>query len=409
VHSVTLSAEIQQQNRNHLTGDVRLNAYSMWSDISHLKPDWEQLLAKTDQTSIFSTWEWLSTWWQAYGSPNKALIIALYSGSDLIGIVPLYHNRRRIIAGAELRVMSLIGDGSEDSCNLDIIARSGCEARIVERVLHYLLVEFHDWDIFELNTMPMHSPVAKCFVSQLRQRRMSYRVTSRDSCQVELPKTWEMYLAQLSKRERANLRQQRRHLERHYRVRSYRCDTVTQLESCLEKLFALHQQRWKLRGDPGCFSSQSRRLFYYKMASAFLHRGWLEFWLLDLDEITVACDFNFRYGSTTYALQAGFDPAYASESVGFLLKGFMLEQLIVEGVRHYDFLTGLSENKKRWCAQPKTCLDIQMAKPFGKGSLYLFGEKSKERGNQWLRMHCHKSAWNLLKVGKVLLRAGLLV
>jgi CelD/BcsL family acetyltransferase involved in cellulose biosynthesis len=80
-------------------------------------------------------------------------------------------------------------------------------------------------------------------------------------------------------------------------------------------LFNLHQKRWQSVGRPGSFARTARREFYYEMAHLLLNRGWLEFWLLKLDEQPAAAQFGFRYDRTVFQLQEGFDPAYSADSV----------------------------------------------------------------------------------------------
>ncbi len=83
-------------------------------------------------------------------------------------------------------------------------------------------------------------------------------------------------------------------------------------------------------------------------------RKWLEFWLLELDGKAVAAQFRFRYRDTFFALQEGFDPAYSTDSVGHALRGYVIRQLIAEGVRRYDFLAGQDPSKDRLGAQTAT-------------------------------------------------------
>ena len=75
-----------------------------------------------------------------------------------------------------------------------------------------------------------------------------------------------------------------------------------------------------------------------------LSRQRLEFWLLELDEKIVAAQFALRLGETVYQLQEGFDPGYSSDSVGYVLRGQVLRNLIDRGIRRYDFLGGEEES-----------------------------------------------------------------
>ena len=57
--------------------------------------------------------------------------------------------------------------------------------------------------------------------------------------------------------------------------------------------------------------------------SAFLQRGWLEFWRLELNGETVGAQFCFRYNDTVSLLQEGFHPKYAGEKIGYALKAHL--------------------------------------------------------------------------------------
>jgi len=204
---------------------------------------------------------------------------------------------------------------------------------------------------------------------------------------ITLPESWESYLAQLSENERTKLAYRTRRLEKAHVVRFRRCSEEAELPTCLETLFQLHKKRWQLRGQAGSFASEGRRKFYGLMARSFLARQWLEFWLLELNGRTVAAQFGFRYGDTFYILQEGFDPEYSTDSVGNVLRGHVLGQLIGEGVRHYDFLAGQEASKKRWGALPGNYLDIHLAKAFTRGSIYLRLRHDSKVTKEWLRAH----------------------
>src|SRR5215469_8813485 len=106
---------------------------------------WSSLLARSNADALFLSWDWLTLWWQCFAGTLSAVpeILAFYSGSDLIGIVPLY--RRRVVRSGLLPTTSvqLIGmswrdAGAPISEYLDVIAiaaetdrvRSAC-ARIL--------------------------------------------------------------------------------------------------------------------------------------------------------------------------------------------------------------------------------------------------------------------------------------
>jgi CelD/BcsL family acetyltransferase involved in cellulose biosynthesis len=137
--------------------------------------------------------------------------------------------------------------------------------------------------------------------------------------------------------------------------------------------------RWTRRGEPGAFSSANRRDFYFQMAGAFLQRGWLEFWLLQLDGETVGAQFCFRYNNTVYLLQEGFHPKYAAEKIGYALRAHVLEESIRTGAQRYDFLGGADPYKAKFGARQANYLNVSFAGRSLLGRAYLALQKQKQQ------------------------------
>ncbi len=373
---------------------LQVRAYESLQDLQSLRPAWDDLLSAIPDASTFSTWEWLAPWWRAFAGGQQLMVLACFDESSrLVGLAPLALQRKRSGLGLEFRVVRLMGDGSGDSDNLDVLARRGWQAEVASAVVGYLETQAQRWDLCQLNTLPDDSPCGSALLEQIRQRGWTYFNHPQPRSVVVIPDTWETYAGQLSPKERGKLRYYSRRLEKNHGVCFYRCATESDLPASLEALFQLHQKRWRARGGPGTFSSLARRRFYYEMSSALLARKRLEFWLLDLDGKTVAAQFGFRHGDTVYQLQEGFDPEYSGDSVGFVLRGRVIEQLIGEGVRRYDFLLGEGPDKARWGTQSLTYNNLHFARPFTRGDFYLRFLHHTKACKEWLRTHLPHPAW----------------
>ena len=92
---------------------------------------------------------------------------------------------------------------------------------------------------------------------------------------------------------------------------------------------------------------------------------------MEIDDVPVAAQIGMRYGDAVCALQEGFDPAYASDSVGYVLRSHVLQKSIEGGVRFYDFLCGDQESKQRWGADVGHYLDIHFARRVSVGAVYM--------------------------------------
>lgn len=375
---------------------MQVRVYETLADIEGIRSHWDRLLGEFRGATTFSTWEWLAPWWRAFGQRRVLLVLAFFNGaSQLVGLAPLSVEKRKMYL-ADLKIVRFWGDGSGDSDNLDFPVRAGFEDQVAGALLNYLTKESGRWDHCELNTMPEDSAVGNCLSRQLHDRSwVAYRHQQTGSA-IPMPETWNAYLVQLSAKERGKIAYRRRLLEKKYQIRLYKCENQAELEVCLSSLFRLHQRRWNNAGEPGSFMSAERCRFYSEMAALLLARGYLEFWLLDLNGETVAAQFGFCFDRTFFSLQEGYDPLYSSDSVGYVLRAHVIRQLIAAGVRRYDFLAGESASKTRWDAAVTQYLNVHFARPASKGSLYLQTVNAASEGKEWLRQNLSDSAWEAL-------------
>jgi CelD/BcsL family acetyltransferase involved in cellulose biosynthesis len=121
------------------------------------------------------------------------------------------------------------------------------------------------------------------------------------------------------------------------------------------------------------------------MAAAFLRRGWLEFWLLELDGEIVGAQFCFRYNDTVSLLQEGFHPKYAAEKIGYALRAHVLEEMIRSGAQRYDFLGGDDPYKAKFGAHQKNYLNLAFAGRSRMGRTYVTMQRQKRQIKTWLK------------------------
>lgn len=366
------------------TEALYIRVCSSWDQLEVFRAEWNSLL--TASSSIFLTPEWLAAWWHSYGSRRKLVtLLFLTPEGELVGIAPFYVDTRDVVLGRRLAVLRLVGDGSEDSDDLDLPIRAGYEGVCADTFLSWLRT--YRWDLCVLAMLDHKSPFREYLLGSLRSCGWPVVETRSPHLFISLPDSWEGYLQRLAPEFRPLLGRYPRRLRAKRQVEIYR-STTEDLDENLLKLFSLHKQRWNARGTSGAFSNPARCQFYREMAHNFSSRGWLEFWLMDLDGTTVAAQFCFRLGNTVYLSQEGFDPKYAKDKVGYALRAAMLEHFIREGVQRYDFLSGADSHKLRFGAEESSYRTIEFAKPATRGSAYLaldrFGHNARQRARTHL-------------------------
>ena len=130
---------------------------------------------------------------------------------------------------------------------------------------------------------------------------------------------------------------------------AFRYATPATLEADLDAAFRLHEARF---GDHvGCLFCGEHKTFQREFAAIALERGWLRLLLLEVDGEPVGCEFGFFFEDAYFAYQAGRDPAWDRESVGFLLEVETIRRTLEEGGTEYRFLGGEEEYKYRYPVQ----------------------------------------------------------
>jgi len=355
-----------------------------WEELEQFRERWNSLLRANPASSIFQTPEWLASWWQSYGQ-NRNLFALVFADSTgaVVGIAPLYADHTRFLASS-LTTLRMVGAGSGDSDGLDFITAPGYAIDCAQAFIAWLAAQ-KEWHVCALETLPQRSPVADYLLQRTQESGLCIDSTLTPNFIINLPPTWLQYVSSLDSSFRPLLTRYPKRLQSRFTVKISRCEDVDDLKSQLQTLFDLHQMRWTGRGETGAFAGKARRDFYQRMAAALLQRGWLEFWLLELNGETVGAQFCFRYNDTVSLLQEGFHPKYASEKIGYALKAHLLQEMISSGARRYDFLGGADPYKAKFGAHQENYLNLFIGGSSKRGRMYLQVQKQKRAIKAWVK------------------------
>src|SRR5580658_9556199 len=172
---MTVSSTLSATPPGTETTRLQVRVYDSLESMEFLRPAWDKLLAEVPTSSTFSTWEWLAAWWRAFGQGQELRFVAFFDArEELTGIAALAVKDHTVVRGCRLRLLRLMGDGSGDSDNLDVIARPGFEDAVADAFLQYLESSRRSWDFCALNTLPSYSPAAQSLLQRLQLRSWPY-------------------------------------------------------------------------------------------------------------------------------------------------------------------------------------------------------------------------------------------
>lgn len=334
------------------------------NDLASLRPEWNALA----EGMPFRAWNWLATWWEHYGSGSLAggartdhelRVVAVYAHTlaaeaELVGIAPWYMDRN-VVQGNVLRPLA---SGEVCSDHLSLICRPERTADIASVVADYLTTSDDEWDRLELPAVDADDAAIAQLTVELTEREC---ITSRRPADrywvVDLPETWDEYLAKLSKSHRKQLRQCERRVLASGRVQWHTVGEPNDLERAWNVLVDLHQRRRRSLNEPGCFASRPFHDFHRNVVEQLLASGQLRMSWLELDGTPAAAEYHLAGTDTTYAYQGGVDPERLSEEPGRLSTVITLQRAIEEGHRWFDFMRGDEPYKAHWRAVPREAFD----------------------------------------------------
>ena len=289
---------------------------SCWTEPSH----------RLNWNSIFVLPPWLKVWWQEFNSGAELYLTTARQGEQIIGMAPLL-----------IREGVVYFIGSTDVCDyLDFVVVPGMEKDFFD----VLLEDLKQKKIKHLNLRPLKpdSTVLTSFVEIAQTQGHEVRYQPEDvSLELDLPSTWEEYLATLTRKQRHEVRRKLRRLSKAGKV-DYRYveanQQVDDLMNTFLKLFSMSQQ------EKASFMNIQRESFFRSLAEAMADVRLLRFGILELDKISAAMIMCFYYNDVIYLYNSAYDPRYKPLSVGMLSKVLCIKESIEEGRKKWDFLKG---------------------------------------------------------------------
>jgi CelD/BcsL family acetyltransferase involved in cellulose biosynthesis len=356
-------------------------------ELEPLRPEWDALAAGNP----FRGPDWLLTWWRHYGSlaGRELFVVAVRdAGGDLIALAPCY----RAHALANGRVVRFLGDGEVCTDHVTVLCRPGSELEAAPALADALCQgpSSPRWDALDLAAVATDDPLLAPLADAMSQRGCPVDHQAGPNCwRVELPASWDDYLAGLSKSHRKKIRRLEKHTVDPGRAVLRAVEDAASLEQGFAFLVDLHQRRWRRLGQPGCFASQRFTNFHRDMTAQLLRAGRLRLQWLELDGRPVAAEYNLAGDQAIYAYQSGVDPDALDEQPGRIIAAAAIRQAIEQGLAAFDFLRGDEPYKASWRATARPTVNYRIAAPRALSRLrhagWLAARALKRQARAWLR------------------------
>jgi CelD/BcsL family acetyltransferase involved in cellulose biosynthesis len=289
---------------------------------------WEQLRAASSLRAPFLSWAWQTEWLHAF-APDRRLHIRAVEDADgsLIGVLPLFE--------AEPGLQRIVG-GPDVSDYLDLLAVAGREEEVWTALLQ---ARAADRDMWHLHAVPATSRTVIALPGLAATCGLTATGAVEERCPVlDLPPSWDDYLATLPSKHRHELQRKTRRLRRespdaHVSVARRRHD----IETRFGDFFDLHRRS---RVGKERFMDGRMEKFFRRAVGELADAGAAGLWFLDMPSGPAAAFVVVEWDGTVGLYNSGFHPDRAALAPGLVLLVHVVEDAILRGKKRFDFLRG---------------------------------------------------------------------
>ncbi|MDO8578977.1 MAG: GNAT family N-acetyltransferase [Dehalococcoidales bacterium] len=281
---------------------------------------------RLDWNSIFVLPAWMQVWWQEFGRGDKPYFLNVKQGEETTGIAPLF---------LQGKTASLVG--SADVCDyLDFIVVPGQEKDFFNTLLDDL--KKRGIEDLDLGAVRPNSTVMTSLVPLAREKGCEVSIKQEDvSVELELPDTYDKYLALLEGKQRHELNRKIRNASAEGKLNYRIVSDKAELNKTLDDFFKMFTES---RHDKAEFLTTDMETYFRSLLDAMAGIGLARIGVLDLDNVPVAMILYFDYRDCIYLYNSGYDPRYESLSAGLLCKVMSIQAGIESGKKVFNFLKG---------------------------------------------------------------------
>jgi len=306
--------------------------------------DWSDLVRADPAGTIFHTPDFLKLYWEEFGEGPEHLLLAFGEedgGAQVAAVAfELIGDTLRFLGGTE--VTDYMGPvGLQE-------ARDGFAKELWAGVL-----DRDDWQQADLRGLPQDSG----WLSELREAAAGHGlavVESEDQNGVapflELPPTWDEYLAQIPSKLRHEIRRKAKKLEAE--TGPFRVETATDetLIPLLDRFVELHRMS---EGPKGVFMVPGMEIFFRRLGQTFCERGVFRLTFIRVRDELAAGTIGFSFEGTYSLYNSVFDRRWQQLAPGMVLVAEDIRHAIEEGCSVFDLLKGDYAYKYRFGARKR--------------------------------------------------------
>jgi len=330
-----------------------------------LAPQWQALATESGQTSPFLSHEWFGCCWRV-ATARLPEVLLVEDTSGPVAVVPLVH-WKGALHGLPVRFVGLLN--APDTAFADWLVLGRAEP-VVEAVMAHLSSR-SDWDVMALSAVPPSSPALKALQGWLPGRYRWQRIHPVRSPYLTTTGTWDEFWTGTSQRFKKTVRNVRNRLAKTGTVSVEEYREVAPDSAVFADLLGVSARSWKAPRSLAIATMPGMAQFFRELTVHASARGWLRLWIMRLDGLPVATEYQLEADGRVHALRADIDAAVPDElSPGTHLSAEIVRTLFArESVYEYDMGPGDNDYKGRWAQGFHELSRLRIFRPGAYGAL----------------------------------------
>lgn len=322
---------------------IEIRQISSWEEAAIYQNEWNDIIEKNlvcnndtpTVPTIYQTFEWNHTWWQAYGETNEYLLLLLgaFDQSKLMGIAPLMIRVQKF--PFPKKTVHFIGASNSnfasDYCSF--ITESEQYHDIVTAFLCWLSSHSNLWDMLDLRNIPEESNDLPLLQKHFKKYSELLYLCDAPACLLDGNQQNQYFLNNKNIRRKINWFNRQGEL-------SYRLlESSADIHSRLEHFFETHRERRSFTRHPSLFHNENHRTFYRLVTHRLAPLNYLNFLVVELNGTPVAYHFGFKFKNKLIY----YTPAInikISHSPGIMLIKGLFEYALASNLSELDFTAG---------------------------------------------------------------------
>ncbi len=305
-------------------------------ELLSIKRQWQQFFDQSQQNNIYTSFEWVVSWWASCGCGSLFIDIA-EDNSELRCIAPLF-KFKRYFCGLPHTQISFIGTKPTNTLPVSFVDRllsidkrygwadhvdfiydrnteAGCRP-----IVRFLKKSLGRCDLLSLRELSSRSATIRIIEEEFANDVFSVKKTIGSSTRtIEINGDYETYKASLSKKIRKNINLNSNRLKKLGKTSFTEITDGQKVSNALPNIISLEKKSWKGRSNIGAFSNKEDEIFHSSLALRAAKNNHLSLFVLTHEDTVISYCLNFHIADQLYLHNTASHPEFDYYSPGFNL------------------------------------------------------------------------------------------